>query len=296
MGDGHAVVAEGHAEGGVAAGVDQADADPVAGPGGEGLRVLGHPTVDEVVRVGDVAGVAAEDVAGGAHEHAGGTGRLSCGGRRHGAVAHVAMVHTVMVHTAVVRLSVVHAAHPAGEFREHRVRRAAVDPVDPVVQDDDPLLVVGQRLLRVLHDQRRVQSPVLLGPRVRVQPVRTGVRDGEAVVERRPCRDAARGQARDAVHVVAQGEPVPVHGRRYGQVVGEGERERVAGGDAELLAGQRVAVGPGRDRAAAAQVQAYGGGGQRGLPYGPGAAPGLGGGDFLAAGGDVAAVLVRRLG
>jgi hypothetical protein len=60
VGDGQPVPADGDAERGVAAGVDQPDPYPRAGRAGELGGVGGGFAVDQVVRVVHVAGVAAE--------------------------------------------------------------------------------------------------------------------------------------------------------------------------------------------------------------------------------------------
>lgn len=168
--------------------------------------------------------------------------------------------------------------HALAEFGEDGLRGGPVHPVDPVVQNHHPLLVVGEGLLRVLDDERRVQAPVQLESRVRVEPVRPRVRDGEPVRERRARRDVPLGQARHPVHVVAQGDAVPVQGGGLGEVVGQGHGEGAARGDPDLPAGQLVPVRPRADGEPAAEVERGGGGGQLDLGDGPGGlAGGLGG-------------------
>jgi hypothetical protein len=116
------------------------------------------------------------------------------------------------------------------------------------------------------------------------------VRDHETVVEGATGPDRPLCHIRDTVHVVAQRQPVPVDGGGLRQVVREGEGECVSGGDADLLAWQTVAVGPGLHRTAA-QVEAGLDRGELDLPLGAadrGFALGFGGGDLVAVGGDVA--------
>lgn len=180
--------------------------------------------------------------------------------------------------------------HALAEFGQDRVRGGAVDSVDPVVQDHHPLLVVREGLLRVLDDERGVQAAVLLDARVRVEPVRPRVRDGEPVREGPARRDVPLGQARDPVHVVAQGEAVPVQGGGLREVVGQGQGEGAARGDPDLLAGQPVPVRPGADGEPAAQVERGGGGRQLDLGDRSGGLAGrLGGLDLGPGGVDVAA-------
>ncbi|SIM92228.1 Uncharacterised protein [Mycobacteroides abscessus subsp. abscessus] len=105
--------------------------------------------------------------------------------------------------------------HALAEFLHHLVGRRD-DAVEPVVQDDDPLLVVVALLVRVVDDQRGVQAAVLLDADVRVEPVGPGVREHELVGERAAWLDRLLRQVRHAVHVVAQCQAVPVHGGRVG--------------------------------------------------------------------------------
>lgn len=173
------------------------------------------------------------------------------------------------------------AVHALAELGEDGVRGGAVHPVDPVVQDDHPLLVVGEGLLGVLDDERGVQAAVLLDAGVRVEPVRPRGGDGELVREGPARGDVPLGQPRDPVHVVAQCEAVPVQGGGLGEVVGQGEGERAARGGPDLLARQLVPVRPGADGDAGAEVERGGGGGHLDLgERAGGLAGGLGGLDL----------------
>ena len=168
-----AVPAEREPERGVAAGVDDAHPHTPAGPGAERPWRCGQAAVDEVVRVLHIAGVAAEEPAGGTHEH------------------------DVHVHTA----HAVHAVHALAKAGQHLVGRGA-RTVDPVVQDHGPFLVVRSGLGRVLHDQRGVQAPVQLDAGVRVEPVGARILGDEPIRERLPGFDGRLRDVGGSVHVV----------------------------------------------------------------------------------------------
>ncbi|MGX1501686.1 UNVERIFIED_CONTAM: hypothetical protein RKD43_000311 [Streptomyces graminofaciens] len=151
-----------------------------------------------------------------------------------------------------MRGAVAHGGLALAELVEDVLGGGAVDPVDPVVQQDDPLRVVGEGLVGVVHDQRRVHPPVDLQAEVRMEPVRAWVRGPEAVGERAARPDGRLRHLGHAVHLVAQGDAVPVHRGGFRQMVGERQLERVAGGDPHLLARQFTVVRRGPDGASAA--------------------------------------------
>ena len=112
------------------------------------------------------------------------------------------------------------------------------------------MLVTGG-LGRVLHDQRPVQPPVELDADMRVIPVGARLGDREPVGELAAGRDGCLGHAGYAIHVVADGHAVPVHGRLDRKLVYQQGLQDLALADPDLRPGNLPAVGPGRhDRAA----------------------------------------------
>ena len=87
--------------------------------------------------------------------------------------------------------------------------------VGPVVEHDDPLEVVAAGLVGRVDDERRIEAAVDLRAVVGVEPVGPGVGDDEVVLERAACTDLGGGQSRDAVHIVADRQAVPVHARGF---------------------------------------------------------------------------------
>ena len=143
----------------------------------------------------------------------------------------------------------------------------------------------SRRLGRVLHDQRPVQAPVQLDADVRVVPVGAGLGDGEGVGELPAGRDRHLGHAGHAVHVVADGHAVPVHGRLNRKPVHQQRLQDLALAHPDLRTRDLAAEAPRRnDRPA--EVDVPGLRGHAGL-HGTGAMPGgLGRGDLRAAGPD----------
>ena len=92
---------------------------------------------------------------------------------------------------------------------EDRLGRQA-HSVRPVVKDSDHLAVVATRFSGLLDDQRPVESSVALQPDVGMVEVGAGVRGGELVAELLARFDRGLGQSWNAVHIVAERDPVPM--------------------------------------------------------------------------------------
>ena len=75
------------------------------------------------------------------------------------------------------------------------------------------------------------------------------VRHGELVGELRPRVDRGLRHARHAIHVVAQGDAVPVHAGGGGQLVVHLNPQKVTGAGPQQRSWHRVAVRPGLDHA-----------------------------------------------
>jgi hypothetical protein len=224
--DGHPHIRHAHAERGVRAGVDQPQPNPLARLHRKRVRGGRGPAVGEHVRVGHVTDIAAEQVR-----------------PRHRHTRHAAVLHG-------------HAVGP--QIGQHVIWGAAA-AVQPVVQHDDQLGVVVIAVLRVLDDERGVQAGVQLRADVRVEPVRAGVGHRELVAEPAARLDLGLGEVRDAVHVVAQRDAVPVDRRRHAQGVRQVHLEHGTAFDADLPARQLAAVGP-RDHLGGAEIHgAFGG-------------------------------------
>ena len=138
----------------------------------------------------------------------------------------------------------VHAGHAPAQGGQDLVGGVA-GAVDPVVQDDSPLLIIRRWLGRVLHDQRSVQAPVELHAGVRVVPVGSGIGRGEPVGEGSAGRDGCLGHCGHAVHVVAEGDAVPVHGGLGRQLVAQCGLNDVLFADPDLRPGHLPVIAPG---------------------------------------------------
>jgi len=126
----HAVSGQRDPEGGVGAGGDDADPDALSRLCREGGRCTGDSAVDQVVGVGHVAAVTAEQVTLAATPDTG-----------HGAHAG----HSV--HGAVV-------AHARGSQPVEDLLGAAADPGGPVIEHDNPFGVVAAGVGGVVDDDR----------------------------------------------------------------------------------------------------------------------------------------------
>ena len=218
VGDGEPVTAERDPERGVRGRIDQAQLGPLSGLGGQGHGRGGDAPVGQVVRIDDVAGTAQQ--------------------RRRHALPHAAHVHAA------------HAAHPAargrGEVLEDVIGGAA-GAIDPVVEHHGPLDVVAAGVGLVVDQQGPVQAAVDLDAGMGVVEVGAGVRDGELVGEGLACPDRGLGDSRHPVHVVAQGDAVPVHAGCGRQLVVHLDPQQIAGPGPQQRSWHRVAVGPGVD-------------------------------------------------
>ncbi len=260
--DGHGVVAERNPEGGLGARVDDAQPDAVARPAPEHRGTHRQAAVGQVVRVRHTAPGALEQAAARVVQHPGGTGGEAASPGTHG---HASGRHG--------------GARAVPELGEHAFRGGAVHAVDPVVEDDDPLRVVGEGFPGIVDDERGVQRAIGLESDMRVEEIGARVGDGEAVGEVCPRADGVLRHVGDAVHVAAQPHPVRVEGGGGRQTVGEGDTQDVTGRDAHQRSGQPLVVGPAPD-GPSAQVQRGLAGGEPEAAHRAGTASPLGGKDF----------------
>ncbi|MNN06229.1 hypothetical protein D3C81_1190120 [compost metagenome] len=130
----------------------------------------------------------------------------------------------------------------------HDLRRICVGPV---AEHDDVVTVVGERLwiLRIDH-QRTVNTDLRLQARVAVVPVGAVLVDLEPVFIHAIRSDAMEAQARYAVHVCRQNDPVPVDGRVLFQAIAHTQRDCVALSPAKNRSRQRAVDGHCRTRCA----------------------------------------------
>lgn len=163
--------ADGETVGRVGSRVDDPEPDPPVWQAGDGDRFGGHAPIDQVGRVGDVAGVSAQRLVGRGH-------------------AHLHAVHAVHAHTVATESS-------------QQLGRRRTPSVGPIIEDEHDILVVLPGLSRVGDDQGRVETGVELHADVRMEPVRPRVGDDEVVVERRARSGGTLGEIGYAVHVVA---------------------------------------------------------------------------------------------
>ena len=174
-----------------------------------------------------------------------------------------------------------HAAHAVAQRGQDLVRGVA-RAVDPVIEHHGPVVIPVGGLGRILHDQRPVQAPVQLDADVRVVPVGAGFGDRERIGELPAGRDRRLRHARHAVHVVADGHAMPVHGGLDRKLVHQQGLQDLALAHPDLRTRDLAAEAPRRDDRAA-QVDVPGLRGHAGL-HGSGGVPGrLGRGDLRAA-------------
>ena len=108
-------------------------------------------------------------------------------------------------------------------------RRQSTVGLEPQVVEHEDSLAIERRLIRPAHDQGAVQAALdLLGlVRVRVVPERSGVGDGESVLEGLARLDLPLHRSR-SVHLGGNANTVPVDRRRLGEVVRQSHFDRVA--------------------------------------------------------------------
>ena len=108
--------------------------------------------------------------------------------------------------------STAHTAHTdaSDECGEGTVGSVGVDAVEPVVEDEDLVDVGDDGIVRVFHDEGRVEAPVELQCGVGMEEVCAWVAQSEFVGEPFAGLDDGLREVVDAVHVVADGDAVPV--------------------------------------------------------------------------------------
>ena len=74
-------------------------------------------------------------------------------------------------------------------------------------------------LVRILDDQRRVEAAIDLRPHMRMSPICACIGYDEVVPERPAGFDGILRQYRDAVHLIGDGQPMPVHSGIGRQIV-----------------------------------------------------------------------------
>lgn len=158
--------------------------------------------------------------------------------------------------------NVAHPAHVSHALREvgEDLVRGGGDAVEPVVEDQHPFVVPRHLLVRVVDDERTVEAVVQLRADVGVEPVGARMRGDELVCELSARGDGGLGYRRDSIHVVAEGESVPVHGGVRVELVADGRFQRVACGEPDYRGGdtsERPGGGGGTG-----QVERGGGGGE----------------------------------
>ena len=173
-----------------------------------------------------------------------------------------------------------HAAHAVAQRVQDLVGGVA-GAVDPVIEHHGPVVVIVGRLGRVLHDQRPVQAPVQLDADVRVVPVRARLGDRERIGQLPAGRDRRLRHAGHAVHVVADGHAVPVHGGLGRKLVHQQRLQDLALAHPDLRTRDLAAEAPRRDDRPA-QVDMPGLRGHAGLHRAGGTAGRFGRGDLRA--------------
>lgn len=210
VGDGQPMPADSEGEDRVGSGVDHPKPQPAARSAAVADWCCGQGAVHQVVGVVDAARVAKRGGAGAAR-----LGR----GRRPG----------------------------RGEASQDVVGGAA-GPVDPVVEDHDPLVVVVAGLGRVGNGQRGVQAAVELDTDMGEVEVGARTLRDELVQVAGAGGDRVLGHARHAVDAVGQREPVPVDAGVGWQLVVQGDPQQVSHPGVQAGSGHDIAVGPGVDQ------------------------------------------------
>jgi hypothetical protein len=126
-----------------------------------------------------------------------------------------------------------------------RVRACAVDPI--VEHDHQLVVVVVDPLVGILDDQWSVQSAVELGADMRVKPVHSCVGHHEVVGELLAVRHGGLGHVRHAVHIVDDGDAVPVHGHVLWHGIGQLRPQPLALSQPDLCGRNPVSIRPRMD-------------------------------------------------
>ncbi len=126
--------------------------------------------------------------------------------------------------------------------------------VGPVGEQDDVVAVGTVALAGArLQDQGAVEAGLFLHAGMAMVPVGAGLADREAVDEGLARHDAAEAEARNAILIAGQAQPVPMDRGGFRQVIGDGDDRLVALAQAQDR-GRRLAVDPGRDAGATGEV------------------------------------------
>ena len=192
------------------------EAGPVAGR----RRAVHQVRIGRAAHVGEIGGI---------HPH-----RAPCAplGERRGETEHARIAQEVhrraLPAVVVVRL----LAQP----RKHRTRIL----VRPVGEQHDMVAIGGDGVGAArIHDQRAIESRLLLKHRVAVIPVGAALTHREPVLPGSACRYPVKAQPRHAVHVRGQQDAVPMDRAVLGQRVVHAQRHGVAFAPAQHGRGQR---------------------------------------------------------
>ena len=91
----------------------------------------------------------------------------------------------------------------------------AVDAVEPVVDHEYLIDISGHRIVGILDDEWGVQASVELEGGMRVEEVGPRVGECELVGERCAGIDRRLGEVVNAVHVITDGDAMPMNGRWF---------------------------------------------------------------------------------
>ena len=142
--------------------------------------------------------------------------------------------------------STAHTAHTdaSDECGEGTVGSVGVDAVEPVVEDEDLVDVGDDGIVRVFHDEGRVEAPVELQCGVGMEEVCAWVAQSEFVGEPFAGLDDGLREVVDAVHVVADGDAMPVDGGRLRKLVFQLDPQHVADSGSQFAARDRATIRP----------------------------------------------------
>ena len=133
--------------------------------------------------------------------------------------------------------------------------------VRPVGQLHDVVTIGTDRSgARGIDDDRAIHAHLFLHTGVAVVPVGTGLRYFEPVGERFAGPDTGKTDARHAVHLVRQDDPVPVNRGVHGQPIADADGHGLAFAPAQRRAGKRTIDGGGQARLAGEVDRRFGDG------------------------------------